>query len=82
MIYKLLNKKETVFFVFETSTTTFSIYDSKLDCPIYAGNWLMTSKIISNIKKTIKNAVISYYTINKDGTLHYEHFWSQKYKRY
>ena len=82
MTFKIINKKETKFFVFETSTTTFSIYDSKLDWPIYAGNWLMTSKIIENIKKNIKNAIISYYTINMDGTLHYEHFWSQKKKRF
>ena len=79
-MFKPLNKKETKFYIFETSITSFSVFESKLGFPLYSGNWGITNNVIKTIKKTIKNPVISYYTINKDGTLHYEHFWSTRHK--
>lgn len=84
MTFKILNRSEKIFYVFEISTIQFSVFDSKLDAPIYSGNWLMTSQVIKAIKKLGKDVTICYYTVNpRDGTLKYEPFWSQrKQKKY
>lgn len=81
MIFKQLNSKEKYFYVFETSTTHYSVFDSNIDVPIYTGTWLLTARVIESIKRLRKDAVISYYSVNKDGTLRYEPIWSQKQKR-
>jgi hypothetical protein len=76
MKYKKINKKEKLFYVFETSTTTFSIFDSAFDEPIYFGNWNMCAGIIKNIKKNMKDATILYYTKQKSGLLQENPQWS------
>ena len=67
MKFKKINEKENVFFVFETSSITFSIFDSGLDFPIYAGSWNMCEGIIKNIKKYNNNSQIYYYIKEKSG---------------
>jgi hypothetical protein len=78
MQLKKLNPAETTFYVFETSSTTFSLFDSQLDVAIYYGSWNMCEGLIKNIKKHMKSASILYYTKNKSGTLVSESAWSHK----
>ena len=62
MKYKTINPKETVFYVFETSTIKFSIFDSEMDEAIYWGSWNMVINIVKNIKKANPNVVFYYYS--------------------
>ena len=65
MTFKKINPKETVFYVFETSTIKFSIFDSEMDEAIYWGNWNMVISIIKNIKK--QNPNVKFYYYSKDN---------------
>ena len=76
MRFKKINPKEKEFYVFETSTITFSIFDGELNEPIYFGSWQMCEGIIKNLKKHIKNVSIFYYTKEKNGHLRESPFWS------
>ena len=68
MKYKTINPKETVFYVFETSTIKFSIFDSEMDEAIYlGGEWNMVSGIVKNIKKQNPNVKLYYYSKSKDN---------------
>lgn len=80
MRFKKINPKEETFFVFETSETTFSIFDSQLDEAIYYGSWNMCEGVIKNIKKHMKHASIFYYTKDKSGSLLKSPLWSHKAK--
>ena len=70
MTFKKINPKETVFYVFETSTIKFSIFDSEMDEAIYWGNWNMVMSLIKNIKKQNMRT----FTIN-ELTLLNKHVW-------
>jgi len=76
MKFKKINEKENVFYVFETSTTSFSIFDSELDLPIYVGSWNQCAGIIRNIKFYSKNAQIHFYVKEKSGFLKLNPQWS------
>jgi hypothetical protein len=69
MTFKKIKKGKTNFYVLETSSTKFAVYDSEFDVPIYYGSWNMVEGIIKNIKLKSKDASIYYYVINKDGPL-------------
>jgi len=75
MKFKKINTKEKTFYIFETSSISFSIFDSKLDFPIYNGSWNMCEGIIKNIKKHIPTSSIYYYVCNKNG-IKLNSFWS------
>ncbi len=75
MKFKKINKKEKVFYVFEISSTKFSIFDSNMDYPIYHGSWNMCEGIIKNIKKYSPKSSIYYYDVNKNQ-LKLSSFWS------
>ena len=63
MKFKTINPKETVFYVFETSTIKFSIFDSEMDDAICWGrSWNMVINIVKNIKKANPNVVFYYYS--------------------
>jgi len=67
MKFKKINPKEKNFYVFETSSVTFSVFDSQLDFPIYTGSWNMCEGIIKNIKKHMPKSSIYYYDATKNG---------------
>lgn len=75
-VFKKLNKKEKVFYVFEINTTTFSIFDSNIDVPIYNGSWNFCANIIKSIKFNITDAKIYYYSKSKNNQLKLELQWS------
>jgi len=60
MTFKKINPKETVFYVFETSTIKFSIFDGEMDEAIYWGNWNMVTAIV-------KNPNVKFYYYSKDN---------------
>lgn len=63
MKFKTINPKETVFYVFETSTIKFSIFDSEMDVAICWGkSWNIVINIVKNIKKANPNVVFYYYS--------------------
>ena len=63
MKFKIINPKETVFYVFETSTIKFSIFDSEMDVAICWGkSWNIVINIVKNIKKANPNVVFYYYS--------------------
>ena len=76
MTFKKINKNEKLFYVFETSTTSFSIFDSELDEPIYVGSWNRCDAIIRNIKFYSKDAIIHFYVKEKSGFLKMNPQWS------
>jgi hypothetical protein len=67
MPFKPINPKEDTFYVFELSTTKYSVFDSQLDIAIYNGSWNVCDGIIKNIKTHMKNASIYYYAKEKSG---------------
>lgn len=63
MKFKTINPKETVFYVFETSTIKFSIFDNEMDVAICWGkSWNIVINIVKNIKKANPNVVFYYYS--------------------
>lgn len=76
MKLKQINPKETVFYIFEINNTTFSIFDSQLDIPIYHGKWNMCEGIIKSIKKNMKSSSIYYYDKSRDNKLKLDLQWS------
>ena len=67
MKFKNINPSETVFFIFETTSKKYSVFDSEIDLPIYVGSWNMTAGIIRSLKKDVKNLTIYYYSKEKTG---------------
>lgn len=76
MKFKKIDTAEKVFYVFETSNITFSIFDSQLNAPIYYGSWNMCEGIIRNIKKHSPEASIFFYAKEKSGLLTESPLWS------
>jgi|AACY02.1.fsa_nt_gi hypothetical protein len=69
MRFKEIKKEETLFYVYELSPTSFCLYDSEMDLPIYVGSWNKCSGIIRNIKFYSKNAKIMFYVKENSGFL-------------
>jgi len=76
MKFKKINPKEKNFYVIETSTISFSIFDSNFDFPLYTGSWNMCEGIIRNIKKHMPKASIYFYAKEKSGPLKLSPLWS------
>lgn len=76
MTFKKLNLKESIFYVFELDSTTFSIFDTEMDVAIYHGNWNMCAGIIRSIKLNIPGSKIFYYIKEKSGSFKLDPQWS------
>ena len=76
MANKKINLKDTTFYIFEITSTKFLILDSKMDIPVYYGNWNVTAAYIRTIKEKAPKAIINYYTKEKSGLLKYNPLWS------
>lgn len=76
MANKKINLKDTTFYIFEITSTKFLILDSKMDIPVYYGNWNVTTAYIRTIKEKAPKAIINYYTKEKSGLLKYNPLWS------
>lgn len=77
MQYKIINKKETLFYVLKTNNITYSLFDSQLDLPIYYGSWNMVAGIIANIREYNPYVTILYFSINpKTRQFVFEPQWS------
>lgn len=68
MKFKKINPNESVFYVFEVLDNYFSIFDSRMDEPIYHGNnQKMYKGIVKNIKKHISNVIVHTFLKNGNG---------------
>ena len=76
MTFKKLNPKESIFYVFEINSSTFSIFDSEMDIAIYHGSWNMCAGIIRSIKSNMPKSKILYYAKEKSGPLKLDPQWS------
>jgi hypothetical protein len=69
MKFKKINPKEKIFYVFKTSSIAYSIFDSFLDFPIYAGHLAMTRGIIKNIRNQMPKSKVFFYDQKRAGLI-------------
>lgn len=77
MIRRILNIKETIFYVFKQDDI-YAIYQhsDKMEEPLYHGRRNMYESYIKKIKELNKSPKIYYYEIEKNGSMKLNPFFS------